>query len=157
MLTRFEQFSSSISNIYKHIQKIERDEMVQYGLKGSFAQYLLAIGHYEEGVTSSRLCEICDKDKAAISRIVAEMEQKGLVYRETSGENLYRAMLRLTEKGKEAALHVSERAKVAVELAGKGLTDESRQAFYAALNLIASNLQEISKQGIPSPKKDLKF
>jgi DNA-binding MarR family transcriptional regulator len=157
MLTRFEQFSTSISNIYKHIQKIERDEMVQYGLKGSFAQYLLAIGHYEEGITSSRLCEICDKDKAAISRVVAEMEQKGLIYRETSGENLYRAMLRLTEKGKEAAHHVSERAKVAVELAGKGLTDESRQAFYATLNLIASNLQEISKQGIPSKKTDLKF
>ena len=150
MLTRFEQFSSSIFNIYKHIQKIERDEMLQYGLKGSFAQYLLAIGRHEDGITSSGLCEICDKDKAAISRVVAEMEQKGLIYREASGENLYRAMLKLTEKGKEAATHVNERAKVAVELAGKGLTDEARQAFYAALNLIASNLQEISKQGIPS-------
>ena len=150
MLTRFEQFSSAIFNIYKHIQKIERDEMVRYGLKGSFAQYLLAIGRHEDGITSSRLCEICDKDKAAISRVVAEMEQKGLIYREASGENLYRAMLRLTEKGKEAAEHVNQRAKVAVELAGKGLTDESRQAFYAALNIISSNLQEISKQGIPT-------
>ena len=124
--------------------------MVRYGLKGSFAQYLLAIGRHEDGITSSKLCEICDKDKAAISRVVAEMEQKGLIYREASGENLYRAMLRLTEKGKEAAEHVNQRAKVAVELAGKGLTDESRQAFYAALNIISSNLQEISKQGIPS-------
>jgi DNA-binding MarR family transcriptional regulator len=152
MLTRFEQFSSSISSIYKHIQKIERDEMAKYGLKGSFAQYLLAIGRYEEGITSSHLCEICDKDKAAISRVVSEMEQKGLIYRQPMGDpdNLYRAMLKLTEKGKAAAHHVSECAKVAVEFAGKGLTDESRQAFYVALNLIASNLQDISKKGIPA-------
>lgn len=150
MITRFEQFSSSISGIYKHIQKIERDEMVKYGLKGSFAQYLLAIGRYEEGITSSELCEICDKDKAAISRVVAEMEQKGLIYRQAAGDNLYRARLKLTEKGKEAADHVSTCAKIAVEVAGKGLTEESRQAFYAALNLIASNLQDISKKGIPT-------
>ena len=38
MLTRFEQFTSSIAGIYKHIQKIERDEMIKYGLKGSYAQ-----------------------------------------------------------------------------------------------------------------------
>ena len=119
-------------------------------MKGPHAQCLLAMSRYPEGITAARLCEICEKDKAAISRVVAEMEQKGLIYREASGENLYRAMLKLTEKGKEAATHVNERAKVAVELAGKGLTDEARQAFYAALNLIASNLQEISKQGIPS-------
>ena len=156
MITRFEQFSSSISGIYKHIQKIERDEMVKYGLKGSFAQYLLAIGRYEEGITSSKLCEICDKDKAAISRVVSEMEQKGLIYRQSTGEsdNLYRAMLKLTEKGKEAADHVNERAKIAVEFAGKGLTDESRQAFYATLSLIASNLQNISKKGIPAHEND---
>ncbi len=123
--------------------------MIKYGLKGSFAQYLLAIGRYEDGITSSGLCEICDKDKAAISRVVAEMEQKDLIYRRATGDNLYRATLNLTEKGKEAASQVSERAKIAVEVAGKGLTEESRQAFYAALNLIASNLQEISKEGIP--------
>ena len=149
MITRFEQFSSSIASLYKYIQKIERDEMIKYGLKGSFAQYLLAIRRYENGLTASNLCEICDKDKAAISRVIAEMEQKELIYRKATGTNLYRAMLMLTEKGKSAADHVNERAKIAVEAAGKGLTEESRQAFYAALNLIASNLQAISQEGIP--------
>ena len=150
MLTRFEQFTSSIASIYKHIQKIERDEMIKYGLKGSYAQYLLAIARFENGITSSKLCEICDKDKAAISRIVAEMEQHGLIYRDMVNDNLYRAMLKLTEKGREATNKVSLRAQIAVEAAGKRLTDESRMAFYAALNLIAANLQEISKDGIPN-------
>ncbi len=152
MVTRFEQFISSIANIYKHTQKIERDEMIQYGLKGSFAQYLLAIAHHEKGLTASQLCEICDKDKAAISRVVSEMENKGLVYREMTGPSHYRALLKLTEKGKAAADHVSERAKLAVEAAGRGLGEEARRNFYSTLNLISENLHVISKEGIPEEK-----
>ena len=83
MLDRFEHFSYSISNIYRHIVKIEREEMEKYGLRGSYVQYLLAMKRYPEGVTSTQLCEICDKDKAAISRVIAEMESKGLVKRES--------------------------------------------------------------------------
>ncbi len=149
MITRFEQFSSSISGIYKQIQKIERAEMVKYGLRGSFAQYLLVIRRHEDGVTSVALSEICDKDKAAISRVVAEMEEKGLIYRSYVGENRYRALLKLTEQGKEIADHVSERAKIAVEAAGKGLSDANRRIVYEALALIAGNLGAICEDGIP--------
>ncbi len=152
MVTRFEQFVSSISNIHKHTQKIERDEMIKYGLKGSFAQYLLAIAHHEAGLTASQLCEICDKDKAAISRVVAEMEEKGLIYREMTGPSHYRALLKLTEKGREAADHVNERAKLAVEAAGKGLSEQDRRNFYATLHLLAENLHLISKEGLPENK-----
>ncbi len=149
MVTRFEQFVSSISALYKYTQKIARSEMIAYGLKGSFAQYLLAIGHHPEGLTASALCEVCDKDKAAISRVIAEMEQKGLIYRESTGVSHYRAKLKLTEKGREAADHVHERAKLAVEAAGKGLSEEDRQNFYSSLHILAENLHTISKKGIP--------
>lgn len=39
MVNRFEWFVSSISCISRYIQKIERDEMIRYGLKGRHAQY----------------------------------------------------------------------------------------------------------------------
>ncbi len=149
MLSRYEQFTSVISGIYRYIQKIERDEMVKYGLKGSFAEYLTAISRYEDGITSSELSEICEKDKAAISRVVSEMEKTGVVYRETSGDSRYRAKLKLTDKGREAAAHVHERARLAVELAGKGMDDETRSVFYSALGLISANLQAISREGLP--------
>lgn len=152
MIDRFEQFTSVISSIYRYVQKIERDEMEKYGLKGAFAQYLLAIGHYPQGVTAAALCETCDKDKAAISRIVAEMESKGLVRRDSNGENQYRARLRLTEAGHKAAQFVRERAEIAVEIAGKGLSDQDRATFYAALELIAGNIQSICCKGIPEVK-----
>ena len=149
MLDRFEQFSYSISNIYKHIMKIERDEMEKYGLRGSYVQYLIAMTRFPEGITSSKLSEICDKDKAAISRIVVEMENRGLVTRETDKNNLYRAKLVLTDEGKNAAQFVCDRAEKAVTAAGLGLGDDDRKIFYGALAIFEANLRRISRDGIP--------
>lgn len=148
MVSRFEQFATSISCIYRYIQKIERVEMEKYGLKGPHAQCLLAMSHYPEGITSARLCEACDKDKAAISRMVAELEEKGLIVRSTVGGVRYRARLQLTQLGEAAANHVEQRARLAVEEAGTGLTDQQRVTMYAALGLIAGNLQTICTEGL---------
>ena len=76
MLDRFEQFTAAISTIHRFVQKIERDEMEKYGLKGASAQYLLAMARYPEGITAAALCDVCDRDKAAVSRILSEMEKK---------------------------------------------------------------------------------
>lgn len=149
MVSRFELFTGVISAIYRSIQKIERDEMEKYGLRGAYAQYLLAMSHYPEGITAAGLCEVCDKDKAAVSRAAAEMTEKGLMIRQASSDNLYRAKLKLTDAGYEAARFVAERASAAVEAAGNGLTDDDRSVFYAALGRIAANLKIISQDGIP--------
>ena len=149
MLNRFEQFTSAISALCRDVQKIERDEMEKQGLRGAFAQYLLAISRYPEGITASALCEVCDKDKAAVSRIIGEMESKGLLQKINDGTSQYRARISLTPAGEEAAAFVRERASAAVELAGCGLSDEDRKAFYKTLELISENLQEICKKGIP--------
>ena len=149
MLERFEQFTFYISSVYRDVQKIERDEMEKHGLRGAFAQYLLAISRYPEGITAAGLCEVCDKDKSAVSRVVAEMEAKGLVIRETDGISQYRAKLRLTPEGEAAAEFVRQRASAAVELAGKGLSEEDRKAFYSELERICVSLQRISQIGIP--------
>lgn len=149
MLDRFEMFSYSIHNIYKCITQIERDEMEKYGLRGSYAQYLVIMSRFPEGITSSKLSEICDKDKAAISRIVSEMEDKGLLIRKTDKENLYRAKLVLTEEGVNAAEYVCDKASRAVSLAGGNLGDEERRIMYGALAIIETNLKRISRDGIP--------
>ena len=149
MLDRFEQFTTAISALYRDVQKIERDEMEKRGLRGAFAQYLLAISRHPEGITAAALSEACDKDKAAVSRIIAEMEVKGLLEKGNDGPGQYRAKLYLTPNGQTAAAFVRERASAAVELAGSGLTDEDRKVFYSALALISENLQQICIHGIP--------
>ena len=147
MIDRFEQFFSSISSIYKIIQKIEREEMARYGLKGPHVQCMVAMVQHPEGVTISQLCELCDKDKAAISRDLAELEEKGMVER-VRMDKVYRAPIRLTETGRATAYQVSGIVQTAVELAGERLTDEDRRIFYQTLDLIADNLRRISREGV---------
>lgn len=149
MRSRYEQFSSVISTIYRCVQKIERDEMEKYGYKGAYAQYLAALDRYPEGLTARQLCEICDKDKAAISRVIGEMEERKLVERIGDGESMYRAKLFLTEEGRHLADVVSDRARQAVAHAGVDLSDEDRMAFYATLEKIAAKLHKIERDGIP--------
>lgn len=148
MLNRFEQFTFVISGIYRSIQKIEREEMDKYGLKGGYAQYLIAMARFPEGITAAQLCEICDLDKAAVSRSLNEMEQRGLLVRDTSA-GAYRAKLRLTAAGNEAVAYVRKKAAAAVEAAGHKLSDQQREVLYNALESIFTRLQTISKEGIP--------
>ena len=147
MLGRFEQFSGAIACIHRGISKIERDEMVKAGYKGIFAPCLLILYHHPDGIDAAALGRACDKDKAAVSRIIAEMQKLGLIYRK--GENSYRAKLFLTPKGDRAAHYVCRKAVAAVEAAGRGLTEEERIVFYSCLNRIAANIRKIEKTGIP--------
>lgn len=148
MLSRFEQFTGFIAALSRDIQRIEREEMEKQGLRGAFAQYLLAMSQHPEGITAAALCDICDKDKAAVSRILSEMDSKGLLLREDSAKS-YRAKLFLSPEGKKAATFVKDRAFAAVELAGEGLSMETRKIFYTALEQIAFNLHTLAQEGIP--------
>ena len=148
MQSRYELFATSISCIYHDIQKIERVEMAKYGLKGPHAHCLLTMSRYPGGITAARLCELCEKDKAAISRTLSELEQAGMVQRDMPGGVRYRAALTLTPRGKAAADAVCRRAQLAVEQAGAGLEDDWREVFYQVLGLIAENLHTICKNGL---------
>ena len=147
MISKYELISTSVSSMYHDIQKIERVEMAKFGLKGPHAQCLLAMERNPQGVTAAHLCRICEKDKAAISRTVTELEHHGLLSRGQEGGR-YRALLQLTEKGLAAARSVKARARQAVEQAGGGLDDDQREVFYRVLALIAENLHAICQTGI---------
>lgn len=146
MVTRFERFSYAISEISRHWHKIAAQEMEKYGLKAPHSVYLLSLCRHREGITAARLAQECGKDKADVSRMVTILEEKGLVSREGAS---YRALLRLTETGKEAAEQVQKRAATAVELGGEGITEESRETFYTVLEQIAKNLRAVGENGLP--------
>lgn len=148
LIDKYALFSTAIACIYRDIQKIERVEMRKFGLKGPHAQCLISMRQHPEGITAAQLCEFCEKDKAAISRTIAEMEQAGLICRIEKNGNRYRALLYLTEAGNRAAEAVSRKAHMAVEQAGIGLDDAQREVFYRVLGQIAGNLHAICRDGI---------
>ncbi len=150
MVDRFERFSFDLFEIFRCWHKIAAAEMSKYGLKGSHATYLITLYRYADGLNATQLCELCVRDKSDVSRMTAILEKKGLV--EKDGVN-YRAALKLTDEGKAVAKRVCKRAEFAVKSAGKGISEENRAVLYDTLELIVSNLQSISKEGLP-PNND---
>ncbi len=147
MLFRFFRFSMCLSSISHCIQKICSKEMKKIGLKGSYVPYLATLDRFqEEGVTAAKLCELCDRDKAAVSRALSELEEKGLLVREEENGRVYRIRLFLTEKGKRAASFIKEKVQFAVEQAVKGIPEEQRIIFVESFQHISKNLQDLTKE-----------
>ena len=149
MINRFERFSVDIMEIFHYWHTITSEEMAKYGLKGTHCTYFTVLSRYKEGVTATHLCKLCAKDKADVSRSVALFEKKGLVVKETGGDNVYRARIVLTEDGRKIADAIRERVAVAVEMAGEGISEKERKIFYEALETITENLARMSHDGLP--------
>ena len=88
------------------------------------------------------MCELCEEDKASISRALDYLETNGFLTR-SDDERKYKKSIRLTEKGKSAGKIVAEKIDNILDIAGEGLSDEERTTFYRSLTLISDNLQKI--------------
>ena len=143
MTQRFEIFTGAISQIYRCIQKLKAAEMTEMGLKGGHVSCLFQLNHHPEGLTAAELCALCDEDKAAVSRTVADLEERGLVACRSAAGRRYRSPLTLTDAGREAADRVDRSIRRIVDEAGRSLTETQRNEFYRALLLISANLQQL--------------
>jgi DNA-binding MarR family transcriptional regulator len=148
MIERYEKFSFIISEIGKNLHKLSADEMKRFGMRGSWAKYLIALKLHTDGVTAGQLCDICDRNKADVSRAMSELESKGIVTRLEADAN-YRVRFLLTEQGKKISDALSERASIAIESVSC-LDDNERRVLYKALESISVNLEMLVKNGIPT-------
>ena len=146
MTGRFEQFCNAIADIQHAITKIERLEMEKYGLKGPHAQCLLAMRQHPDGITSAMLCDFCKKDKAAISRTVAELENAGMITRFDPMGKRYRTQLYLTKKGQLIAQNVEVLVHRTVSRVSAGYDVETRDGFVLVLSQMAASLQSLSEE-----------
>lgn len=139
MIQRFQSFVTGITVCYKYIQRIKSMEMTEFGLKGTHAMCIFFLQHNLQGLTAAQLCQLCAEDKAAISRTLAALHKEGYL---EAGEKKYRAVLRLTDKGRQIACQVDELVAQWVGFGGDGMTEEERGTFYHCLELISGNLRE---------------
>ncbi len=142
MITRFELFTTTITQIYKNLQKVKMQEMADLELRGIHVMCLFQLNRHPEGLTVTQLSNLCGEDKAATSRTVSDLVQKGFIT--TDKEKKYRAPIVLTENGQNVANQIDQQAAQAVEAVGQGLTEEEREIFYKALATISENLKNYS-------------
>ena len=140
-MDRFERFTLSVFSITRYWNRIAAEAMGRYGLKGANALYLLTLGDAKGEITAAQLAEICQRDKADVSRAIASFQEKGII--EPYGKNRYRAPIVLTPEGRELTMEIRKKARSALLAAGEGLSDEMRGNMYQALDIIAENMRAI--------------
>ena len=143
-MERFQKLSAGVSRIYKQMQKLKKEYMGELGMKGTHVMCLHYLNQYPGGLTAADLCGLCGEDKAGISRILSELEERGLLcYDFPEGKKRYRAKALLTGYGKRYAMEVTVRILEVTRRAGQGITEEEREVFYRVLGRIGDNLDQI--------------
>ena len=104
-------------------------------------------------MTAARLADLCQRDKADVSRAIADFQKKGIL--EPYDGPRYRFTPKLTPRGHALAAQIRARATVALDLAGQGITDEMRENMYHCLDLIATNMRLICEDGLMEQKDQM--
>ncbi len=149
MIDRFEHFTHATNEISRFWRKLAGEEMERHGLKGAHAIYFTLLEKHPEGLTAPQICDLCGRDKGDVSRMMGILEEKSFVTKDGGYQNRYNGVFSLTESGLAVAKQVTARASKAVALAGKDLSEETREIFYTALDSITENLRTLCEKGIP--------
>lgn len=143
---RFENFSLTIADIWRNMQKIKTKAMEPFGLKSSHFMCLFFLHYENRPLTAAEISELSSLDKGAVSRSIADLIKAGYVSRpEQEDKRKYRAILELTESGQALSEKMNGIVDEFVKNAGAGLSDENRKVFYDSLFLISSNLKRYSE------------
>ncbi len=143
MEERYQLFTTLIAKCARTIKKIKSSEMSEFNLKGLHVSCLYYAFTNKKPLTATELCDICDEDKANISRAIDVLEAEGYVVCNSKTQKKYNCPISLTEKGVEVAKSVAGKIENLVMIASRGLSEENRKIFYSSLTLISSNLEKI--------------
>lgn len=157
MNNRFASFAGSLIEMNRLFQRIKDVEMQKFGLKGNQVMCLYYLGHHKEGLIAAKLSELCREDKAAISRCLTQLHNKGLIESDLNGEKRsYRTIHRLTEKGKELTEKMLAKIDSLFSLAGSGMSEEQKLSFHCAMSTIIDNLENYLDGTLLLPKAEAK-
>ena len=148
MIDRFEKLTIGISQIYKNIQRIKKQQMSEIGLKGTHVMCIYHLSSHPDWLTATDLCDMCKEDKAGISRILSDLERGGFIYYESANDKKYRAKALLTPEGQKCASTVNNMIFHATKKGGAGITETEREVFYRVLFQISDNLNQICTESV---------
>ncbi len=142
MEKRFQMFTVLIAKAARCIRRIKTEEMAEFQLKSPHVSCLYYL-YKTPALTAKELCDICDEDKANISRSVKYLEEQGYLYSHSKGQKRYQTPLELTLRGKEIAAQIAEKIDRVLQQVGEVLSEGDRAVFYRSLTLITDHLQGI--------------
>lgn len=145
MEERYETFTVLIAKLSRSIRKIKASGMAEFDLKSphvSVLYYLYITGPLSAG----QLCEICDEDKAGVSRSIEYLEKAGYIACDTNAPKRYRSAFSLTELGEKTGKRIAEKVNAVLLAAENKVSESDREIMYRALKQIDNNLTEFCKK-----------
>ena len=142
MQERFETFTVLIARLNRCIRKIKTEEMAGFNLKSPHVSCLYYL-YKSDSLTSKELCDICEEDKANISRSIEYLEKNGYLVCKSKTEKRYKSPLVLTEKGRETGEYIVRKIDAILDSVSEGIPEEHRMIMYRSLSVICDNLQKI--------------
>jgi len=134
----FENFTVTVMKLNKLVNKIKAHEMREYGLKAIHVMCVYYLNENPQGLRAAELVKLTLEDKAAVSRGLALLRDKGYV---SYDPDKYNAVIRLTDDGKKVADFITDKSEKAVNAGSVLLSEDERLQFYKSLHCIADNLK----------------
>lgn len=151
MKERFQTFTVLIAKISRNIKKIKNQEMAEYGLRSVHVTCLYYL-YLAQSLTATDLCELCEEDKATISRGLEFLEENGFIVCDSKLAKRYKSPLCLTDKGREVGKKIADKINFVLDEICVDLTEAQRDEFYSSLAIISDSL-ELCAKGIHKAKK----
>lgn len=143
---RFEDFVGMISALSKEIQRIKMVEATKLGIKGADVMLLYQLARHPQGLTGAELARRCGVTRAAVSRALTTLEDKGFVMVQPDpGAGRYRAAVMLSVRGTAAMESATRIIDRVVSESGDAVSERNRAIMYSSLSTILDQLKKISR------------
>lgn len=142
---RFYMFTGLVAQANKALRRAQEKYTKLFGLRSVHVTCMLHLLGAPGGLSATELSELCDVDRAQISRVTAELLAQGLICETSPGgtKRRYRGALSLTERGEEQAKAM--RAIVSEKLGNisDALNPEDVDTFYRVFREIVERIRDV--------------
>ena len=147
MTSKYEDFTDLVMTSYRVIQRIKTAGMKKINLKAGDVNCIYYLSKYREGLSNARLADLSGVDKAAISRTLNALMQKGYVTLSAEDDSKkYGRRYVLTDIGRAAADEVNQKVDSVVSEVGKNISEKEGKVFYETFHSISEQLVKLSEE-----------
>lgn len=113
-----------LNKMSKNFNRDYGEFLKPYGLSKIHSLYLLCLHKRKDGMKLKELNEVIGCDKANTSRAISDLQEKGIICRNTENENEKKYLVKLTEHGYNVSTKFAELVKQNVNKVISKLTKE---------------------------------
>lgn len=150
MRERVTEFTTLIPLAYKKLQQIKKQQSAAYDvydIKGVHVMCLYHLGRHAGGLTVTELASLCCEDKAATSRTVEYLVERGyVVHEKAQSRKRWRSKVQLTDSGQALCKVVDNIASQASAVITSGIPEKDVQIFYDVLNQMIANMDKFQDE-----------